>query len=240
MARTMDDLKSKLRRQLGSPSTDEYSEPQIGEDLTSAINEYSKYKPDQVFDTITTVAKQPTYDLSTKARIKDVIEVFYSVNIEWEFDKYWPLSIDIGRLAGISLFENPSIWTQYVMRLKQYKMVFECTYDYNPISQILTLIPNPDWVKIVPFIYTRLHTAATIPEDDIDTMFLWAKALAKESWATPTSANRAKREILSVSGFGISTSVGGVSAADLIKQADKHKTEFERKLGARGSVISIG
>ena len=45
---------------------------------------------------------------------------------------------------------------------------------------------------------------------------------------------------MSVSGSGITVTMGALSAADLMKQADKHRADFERKFGAKGSIISIG
>ena len=229
-------MKMRLREEIGSPSTTDYSDTQCGNDVISAINQYSKYKPDEVFDSLTSVVNQSVYDLSEKDRIMNVTMVFYSINLEWEFDRYWPMSIDIGRLAGISLFENPSIWTQYVSRLKEYKAIFERSFEFNRTTKSLRLIPQPIHQRAVPYIYTRRHTAETIPEEDIDDMLLWAKWMAKQALAAKA---RRSKEITQVSGYGISATIS-LGAKDLMEEAKEHKDDFERRFGALSSIMMVG
>ena len=162
-----------------------------------------------------------------------VKEVYYSTGFDLTFDEWFPGVYDqwspdaaaiSGRLEGISLFENPSIWTQYTQRLEQYEKMFDGTFEYDPQTKLLRLIPMPSSDgKIIPYIWTQRHTAETIPEEDIDDMLMWAKGMAKESMA-----NKKSDQIRSVSGFGQSITMGATYET-LLKDATDLKDRFEKK-----------
>jgi len=81
--------------------------------------------------------------------------------------------------------------------------------------------------------WTRKHDAETIPEEDIDTVLLWAKGEAKEKMAAKKGY-----DIQSVSGSGESVTLGATSAS-LMKEANDFKARFEKKFKG-GSVFIVG
>ncbi len=233
---TLDELKERLREELGNPTEARLSDKSCGNAVSGAVKEYSRYRPIRVLDFIGTQKDQPLYSLNDRQRIIRVKTVYYNTGFEWSWDEYFPdpsVSVE-GRLEGISLFENPSVWTQYIQRLEQYKGMFDGDFEYDPINKMLRLIPAPSLSgKKVVFVWTQRHTPETILEDDIDGMLLWAKALGTEILA------KAKRdEIKSVSGFGQSITMGA-SYETLNKDAADLKDEFRRKFGG-GSFVVIG
>ena len=238
---SMDDLKTKLREsKLGGIATSKFSEAQAEEAISSAIREYSKHRPIKQLDSLTTVKSQANYDLSGKSGIIRVKEVYYNTSgSEWWFEAGWPGVVDpltfegMGSLEGISIFENPSIWTQWISRLEAYKRIFEGDFEWDMSGKILTLIPAPSTDgNIVPYIYTAMHQPGTIPDIDVDLVLMWAEAYGKD-----IVASRQISEIRSVSGFGQSISFG-VSARELQTSANELRKEFRRKLG--GVPIQVG
>jgi hypothetical protein len=227
-----EELRDKLRRQIGNPTLTQFNEEQANDAIESAIREFSKYKPIKVLDSLMTTKDVATYDLSAKERIIKVKDVFYSVNCEFVSEEHWPETASLGRLEGLSLFENPSLWTQYIQRLEQYKRMFEGDFEYSQSEKILTLIPAPSQVQKVYFLWTKRHTASSIPEDEVDTVLLWAKGEAKEMMASKKG-----NEIQSVSGYGESVSFGATSDS-LMKEAQNFKERFEKKFS--GSVFIVG
>jgi hypothetical protein len=120
-----------------------------------------------------------------------------------------------------------------MQRLEQYKAIFDGDFDYDESGKTLRLIPTPSTSgKKVYFIWAQRHTAETLPEDDTDTLLLWAKGEAKEMMS-----NKASMEIKSVSGYGESVTLGS-SAESLMKEAQDFKSRFERKF--TGSTIIAG
>ena len=237
---SMDDFKGMLRRALGDISIAKLSDAQAEDAVSAAIREYSKYRPIQTLDSLVTISQQPTYDLSAKTRIIRVKDLYYNTSgSEWAFEPGWPAAIDpgtlggIGSLEGISIFENPSIWMQYMARLESFRRIFDGDFEFDESGKILTLIPEPlsNGIRVF-FNWTALHVAGTVPEIDADLIVLWAKAEAKVM-----VASRQISEIRSVSGYGQSISFG-VSAADLESSAKELKQEFRKKLG--GAIITTG
>lgn len=229
----MDDLRDKLRRGLGNLTTAQLSDDQAVDAIMSAVNEYSKHKPIKVLDFFATVKDKELYDLSEKKRILRVKEVFYNAGSYFFAEEFWPDWSAFGRLEGISLFDNPSIWLQYIQRLEQYKAMFNGDFEYDPDAKMLRLIPPPSTTGLkVVFIWTQAHMEETIPEGDVDTVMLWAKGEAKEM-----IASKKGNEIQSVSGYGESVSFGATSDS-LMKEAQDFKARFERKFG--GSVFMVG
>lgn len=229
----MDDLKDRLRRGLGNLTTAQLSDDQARDAITSAVNEYSKHKPIKVLDFFAAEKDKALYDLSEKKRILRVKEVFYTAGSSFFPEGFGPDGSASGRLEGISLFDNPSIWLQYLQRLEQYKAMFHGDFEYDPYAKMLRLIPPPGTTGLkVFFIWTQAHTEETIPEGDVDTLMLWAKGEAKEM-----IASRKGNEIQSVSGYGESVSLGATSDS-LMKEAQDFKARFERKFG--GSVFMVG
>jgi hypothetical protein len=235
MSLSMENLKDKLRRGLGNLTLTQLSDDQAGDAVTSALNEYSKHKPNRVLDYIGTKKDEALYDLSDRKRIMKVKEVYYNVGFEFSFDQSWPEPdlLSLGRLEGISLFENPSIWTQFMQRIEQYKTIFQGDFDYNRETKTLMLIPPPSVSgKKVFFVWAQNHIPETIPDEDVDTLLLWAKGEAKEMMASKKGS-----DIQSVSGYGESVSFGATSDS-LMNEAKDFKDRFERKFG--GSVFVVG
>ena len=229
----MDDLKDKLRRGLGNLTLTQLSDDQSKDAVNSAVNEYSKHKPIKVLDFVVAVKDKALYDLSEKKRILRVKEVFYNVGSYFSPEDFWPDSSVWGRLEGISLFDNPSIWLQYTQRLEQYKAMFQGDFEYDRDTKMLRLMPPPNMTgQKVIFIWTQAHTPETIPEEDDDMLLLWAKGEAKEMMAS-----RKGQDIQSVSGYGESVTFGATSDS-LMKEAEDFKDRFERKFG--GSVFIVG
>jgi len=232
-AEALQALKDKLRRQLGNLTTTQFTDEQCEDAVNSAIKEYSKYRPINVLDYLTTGAGQAIYDLSTKERIIRVKEVFYSTGNEYMPEEFWPETAQLGRLEGISIFDNPSIWLQYMQRLEQYKAIFNGDFEYERATKALRLIPPPTIAgKKVYYVWSQRHTPLTIPEDDVDILLLWAKGEAKEMLA-----GKKGQEIQSVSGYGESVTFGA-SSESLMTEAEDFKARFQRKFG--GSVLLAG
>jgi len=222
-------LKGRLRRALGNLTTAQFSDDQCTDAVSSAINEYSKNRPVKVLDFLTTVEDQALYDLSSKTGIMKVKEVFYSSSESYQIlpGEIIPDYSLMGRLEGISIFENPSIWLQYMQRLEQYKEIFQGDFEYESSSKMLRLIPAPSLSgQVVYYVWNKKHTALTIPEEDVDTLLLWARGEAKE-----TISSKKAVEVQSVSGYGESVSFGA-SAADLIEEAADLKAKFQKKFGS--------
>ena len=229
----MDDLKDKLRRGLGNLTTAQLSDDQAKDAVISAVTEYSKHSPIKVLDFVATEKDKALYDLSGKQRILRVKEVFYNVSSQFLPEDFWPDSAVWGRLEGISLFDNPSIWLQYMQRIEQYKAMFTGDFEYDRVTKMLRLIPPPNATGLkVIFIWTQAHTEETIPEEDVNTLMLWAKGEAKEMMASKKG-----QEIQSVSGYGESVTFGATSDS-LMKEAEDFKARFEKKFG--GSVFIVG
>jgi len=224
MVVTENDLKEKLRRSLGNLTLTQLTDDQADDAVQDAIKEYSKYRPILVFDSLATIGEVATYDLSVKERIIKVKEVFYSGGSG--FDEFSSDYSQLGRLEGLSLFENPSLWIQYIQRLEQYKSKFVGDFEYDRSTKVLRLIPLPsESGKKVYYVWLQRHVVTTIPEDDIEIVLLWAKGEAKEMLASKKSY-----EIRSVSGYGESVSFGATSDS-LMKEAQDLKARFEGKFG---------
>lgn len=230
---TLEELKTLLRRKLGNISTSYLSDEQAGDAVNSALREYSKYKPIQVLDYIVTVKDQALYDLSSKTGIIRVKEVFYSTGPFEYFDEFWPDYSQLGRLHGISIFEHPSVWTQFLQKVEQFKNIFNGEFEYEKATKMLRLIPAPNSTgSKVYYIWTKIHSASTIPEDDIDVLLLWAMAESKEMVASKRS-----NEIRSVSGYGESVTIGSAPET-LYSEAKDLKEKFHKRFG--GSYLLVG
>ena len=209
------------------------SDDQAGDAINSAVKEYSKYRPIRKFDCLTTISEQPAYLLSAKERILGVSDVYYSTLPMYPFQGFWGEVADLGRLEGLSVFENPSLWVQYMQRFEKYKEIFDGDFEYDRTTKILMLIPPPsNSGDKVYYIWTQRHTVLTIPEDDYDTLLLWAKGESKEAMS-----GKLGTQISSVSGYGESISIGK-SSDSLMKEAGDFKNRFQRKFGS--SIITVG
>lgn len=237
MTLTISDIQGRLRRGVGNPSITTLSEAQLLDAIASAVKEYSKGRPIEVLTYLTTIGAIADYSLSSKSRIMDVKDVYYSTAVTYTFDEYFPDAPNLGRLEGISIFENPSIWTQYIQRLEQYQRIFDGDFIFSKATKLLTLIPVPTSSgNKVYYIWKQMHevseTQVTIPEDDLETFLLWAKAECKEMMA-----GKRGEQIQSVSGYGESVSLGS-SSKDLNEEAQGLRDRFNQKMG--GSFIVVG
>jgi len=235
MPLSQSELQDKLRRGLGNPSLTVLSEDQARDAVDSAVKEYSKNRSIEILDFFGTIKDKAVYDLSDKTGIMRVKDVFYSASQDYVFEGLQPDYSMLGRLEGISLFENPSIWMQYMQRLESYKRIFDGDFEYDRANKMLRLIPPPMTTgRKVFFIWTKRHTVETIPEDDEDLLLLWAKGEAKEMMAS-----RKGNEIQSVSGYGESVSFGA-TAESLMKEAQDFKDRFDNRIGKKKSIITTG
>ena len=209
------------------------SDDQAGDAINSAVKEYSKYRPIRKFDCLTTISEQPAYLLSAKERILGVSDVYYSTLPMYPFQGFWGEVADLGRLEGLSVFENPSLWVQYMQRFEKYKEIFDGDFEYDRTTKILMLIPPPsNSGDKVYYIWTQRHTVLTIPEDDYDTFLLWAKGESKEM-----VSGKLGTQISAVSGYGESISIGA-SSGSLMKEAGDFKSRFQKKFGS--SIVTVG
>ena len=209
------------------------SDDQAGDAINSAVKEYSKYRPIRKFDSLTTIAGQAAYPLSAKERILGVSDVYYSTLPMYPFQGFWGEVADLGRLEGLSVFENPSLWVQYMQRFEKYKEIFDGDFEYDRTTKILMLIPPPsNSGDKVYYIWTQRHTVLTIPEDDYDTFLLWAKGESKEM-----VSGKLGTQISAVSGYGESISIGA-SSGSLMKEAGDFKSRFQKKFGS--SIVTVG
>ena len=234
---TLEELKARLRGDLGEPSETVLTSDQIERAVVSGINEYSRYRPIKNFDYVTTQDGKATYDLSTKLRIMRVKEVYYSTGpdvwLDSDFAGLSSYELD-GRLEGINIFENPSIWLQFTQRVEQFNVIFDGSFEWYGSSKLLRLIPTPGTDgKHVFFIWTQRHTADTIPDEDVDTMLLWSLAVAKEPLLS-----KMQRGPGQVQGFGQSVT-RATTPAELRQEIRDLKKDFDQKLRG-GSRVLIG
>jgi hypothetical protein len=209
------------------------SDDQATDAVNSAIKEYSKYRPLRNLDSLTTIALQAGYPLTAKQRILRVTDVFYSTLPMYPFQGFWGEMADLGRLEGLSVFENPSLWVQYMQRFEKYKEIFDGDFSFDESSKLLTLIPTPQTAGTkVYYIWTQRHTALTIPEDEYDRLMIWGKGDSKEMMS-----GKLGTQISSVSGYGESVSFGA-SSASLSKEGSDLKERFRKSFGT--TVISVG
>lgn len=231
-AERLSELKGKLRRLLGNPTTNQLSDDQAKDAIDSAVGEYSKYRPIQALAYVTTLVDVATYSLALKERIISVKEVFYTTYSEYVSEDFFMLPS--GNLEGLSLFENPSLWIQYMQRLESWKRIFDGDFSYDRSTKMLTLIPAPSTAGLkVYYIWSQAHNVLTVPDSDVDTLMLWAKAEAKDMMGSKKAF-----EIQSVSGYGESVTFGAKSET-MTDEAEKLRERFAKRLG-RGIPVLIG
>jgi len=226
------ELKNKLRIELSYPPEKQLSDHQAEDAVYAAIKEYTRYKPIVNFDIVYSNRGKALYDLSGRHRLIRVKRVYYYIGFQWIFQDIFPDPNLSGRLEGINLFENPSIWIQYMQRLEQYQKIFDGAWEYNGQTKMLRLIPVPTFdQRPIPFLWSQLHLPETVPEEDIDDMIVWAQAQAKRYMASLK-----QREITSISGFGQSVTIG-VSAKDFIADAEKLEEKFKKRFGGTATIV---
>lgn len=215
-------LIAKLRRLLGNIDESRLTPMQARDAVLSAVREYSKYRPIRVLDSLITTKDKADYDLSAKSRIVKVKEIFYSAGPSFEGQSIFP---DLhGRLEGLSIFENPSLWRQFTQKLEQFRYIFDGSFEYDRSGKILRLIPAPSRTgDSVYYVWLQGHNALTVPEDDEDVLMLWAKAEAKEMEASQMSV-----DIRSVSGFGQSVTLGSTPES-IMDEAEKLRKNFRNR-----------
>jgi len=201
---TLEELKDKLRSDLSNPPEDELTDKQAGDAVLAAVSQYSRYRPIRNFGVIYSSRGKDLYDLSDCKRIIRVMKVYYYIGFQWIFQDIFPDPNLSGRLEGINLFENPSIWIQYMQRLEQYQKIFDGQWEYDKQKKQLRLIPEPTFSnRPIPFRWTQTHTTETLPEEEVDDIMMWAQAQAKRAMS-----NQKAREITQVSGYGQSVTIG--------------------------------
>ena len=182
MTKTKNQLIEKVRGNLGAPSVAELTGTQIGDAIDSAVNEYSRYKPKTVyaeFETEANVAEVSMATVIPGSTVLNIVDCFYDpTGIFFDSDLYYTLpGASITDLRGLSLFHNPSLVVQYQQKLEQFKSHFGGDWDFY--DDTLRLLPPPPTSGVkVGVIASCARALADVPDQDEDTLLLWAEAQA--------------------------------------------------------------
>ena len=179
MQKTQSEIILKIRRMLANPSEEELSDDQIVDVIEDIIKVYSRYRPIIETGMILTKKDVALYDLKDQSEISpDIIMVFYIIREEGsgEVDD---MLFNFKRLNGLSLWDNPSLLTQFYQKIDSLQNRFKKDWLFEPNKKMLTLIPPPsrDNQKIA-VIYGRAHDLSTIPDEDEDLFIKGAFGMA--------------------------------------------------------------
>lgn len=237
MTKTKAQLTLKARSNLGSPSETELTNTQIGDSIDSAINEYSKYKPKKVYAEFETEADVATKDITTvitDSVVLSLVDCFYDpTGFFFDSDLYYTLpEVSIMSLSGLSLFNNPSLVSQYQQKLEAFKYHFGGDWDFY--GNTIRLFPPPSTSGIKVGIIANCSLAlADIPDIDEDLLLLGIEAKAGKI----LSLSQSKISSVSMEGASISFNAGKATM-DTAKEKEK---DFRKELsGGYLGAFSIG
>ena len=245
MTKTEALLKEKIRRKLGNVSTTEITDDQLGDVIEDTLYQYSQYKPRKKIGYITTTKDTGEYnvtdsDIATnvESSIISIIDCFYGMSGQY-FDTDFPniLGNDfaMGRLSGISLFDNPAITNQYLQKLDYFKRKYGSDWEFwdrGDDAKILVLIPAPSSSgDKIYFLYTYRHTSILSVSDDDEDVFidgcLWK---ATEMMIFSNRVN-------SVSSQGESVNINN---SIWEKMSEKYEKRFKSSLGGNANIVLTG
>ena len=236
MTKTKEQLITKARSNLGSPSETELTDTQIGDSIDSAINEYSKYKPKKVyaeFETEADVATKDITDVITDSTVLSLVDCFYDpTGIFFDSDLYYTLpEASITGLSGLSLFNNPSLVVQYQQKLEAFKNHFGGDWDFY--DNTLRLFPPPSTTGIkVGLIANCSRALADIPDIDEDLLLLGIEGKAGKI----LSVKQAEIASVSMEGASISFDTGKTT----MTTAENKEKDFKKAIGGHLGAFSIG
>jgi len=230
-----DQLITKIRSNIGSPSVSDISSDQIGSAVDSAVREYSKYKPKTVYATFDTEANVAEITLSEVigSAVINVIDCMWDP-IGTYFDKDLvstiPDDFSYNSLAGISVFHNPSIVLQLQQKMESFRERFGGDWDYYDGK--LRLLPSPTSSgKKVGLIASCVKGLDEIPDIDEDDLLLWAEAQAGKILLEKMT------RISSVNMEGSSISFNTTEAR---KSIDNKENKFKKRFGGYVGTFSTG
>jgi len=235
MTLNKDQLITKIRSNIGSPSVSDISSDQIGSAIDSAVREYSKYRPKTVyatFDTEADVAEITLSDVIPGSAVINVIECMWNpLGTTLDSDLY-RVAPEIGKvgLSGISVFHNPSVVLQLQQKMESFRQRFGGDWDYYDGKLQLFPCPTSSGKKI-GLIASCIKGLNEIPDIDEDDLLLWAEAQAGKILLEKMT------RISSVNMEGSSISFNTTEAR---KSIDNKENKFKKRFGGYVGTFSTG
>ena len=229
-----DQLKVKIRSNLGSPSETDITNEQIDDAIDAAISEYSKYRPKTVYTVFETEADKAEITLSEVipgSAVINVIDCFWDpIGATWDSDFYRSFPEFGGGLTGISVFQNPSIVVQYQQKLEAFRRHFGGDWDYYDDTLMLLPPPSSSGTK-VGLIAACVKGLAEIPDIDENDLLLWAEAQAGKILLE----KRVRLSSVSMEGASVSFNI-----TDARKSIEDKEGKFKKRLGSYVGTFSTG
>jgi len=235
-------LKSEIRGLLGNPLTAEISDATIASAINASLIEYSRYRPIRK-----PIMLQIAVDIAEYSLDADVIGVL-------------DCTLSFGELAGpdaisaltLIEFEQETfgipLLDSYYRRLspssinifERYRTAEDNYYGYDAEFMLdensnpsIKFTPPPRISGSIPMVVGLMHTPASFPLKDRETLKLYALAEAMESLAS----FREKIEVVPTNaGYKMTLDKG----TTLLERARQKKEEFERKMGTGTSWFMKG
>jgi hypothetical protein len=178
---TEDNIIDAVTVALGNPSVSELSLASKQDALRRGLNHYSQYKPLRRLGVFSTIADQQQYDIaSSYAYLVEVNEVYYGAtgqDLTGFYGNVYDRLIQISELQGMDTISHEALRVID----KQNVSVIEASmrYDTEMLDDVtVALIPTPEDVRDVYFVYSLIKTVADLREieyqDVVDFTFIVA------------------------------------------------------------------
>ena len=162
-------------------------------------------------------------DIIPGSAVLDVQDCFWDpIGMTFDEDLYRTVpELGYQTLAGINVFENPSVVSLYRQKLEAFKANFGGDWEYY--DETLRLMPAPTQDgSTVGVIATCVKPLAEIPDMDEDNLLLWAEAQCHRIVAEKQS----KLQSASMEGASISYNVQAQ-----MDSAESKEERFRKRLG---------
>lgn len=226
MAISLTTLQSKLRLRIGQPSETELTAAQIADAVRDGIQEYSRYKPRVVKESLTAVSGQQTYSLDEK--------VLHVLGCSWGPSLVSDNSCDIfceGLIIN-GAGSSPDPLDQWLTEIEDEWRRNQSNTGWEFQDRTLFLYPAPATTKVVWYLAAEEHEldGSTVPSRD-EAMLLQACA-----YPALTALAMARRK------FGGSVRVGkddiGLRSPDeLVKDAERERADFKQRYGRTSFIL---
>lgn len=231
MKETKEQLALEIRQELGNPLETELPMAYIEESIESALLEYSRYKPREVWRPFTVSPNTPGYEVEEDVlRVIDVIlEPTRMGTFEYDTESqmyFWDTIF-----SDSSIVNNPSLLTVYAQRAKMFEARFGTDWEY--MDGYIVFLPTPTYTRKAMYQASVVQTLKGIPQNMKNVFKMWAVAQCKEEMG-----NRRNKKIAEVP-----TNSGTIrfdTGARFMEEAEKLKEDFRERLGGNGSAFVIG
>lgn len=231
---TLNDIKDRVRKKAGRPTTTEYSDADLETCVTKdALDWLNQRRPARAIGNFETVADQQDYD-EKPASAYGVEEVFWMSAGYDEFSpqyKFLPSSLQIDdRMAGFSTVDNPALMETYWKSVGQYIRNFGGRGEETDEGKI-RLVPVPDDTgTVVYFIYTypRWSAVTAVPEEYVEALIHKAASVVLRELSVSRGVIRGSR---------IFTGGGGANEKEA---SDSYLADAEAAVPEFDSPFSVG